>query len=176
MKRKSTILLVTLAAGGLAVAAAVSAAPPFGGCQQGPGGGAMMQGEGVGPGMHGRGPQGRHDPARQAERMERMRGHLQITAEQEPAWQAFVAQMDAQRARMQAHHAQMKAQWDGDSGTSMPQRMQQRTALMGERLAAMGEVSAALETLYGQLTPEQQARLDRAPMMMGGGRHGMRGF
>jgi Spy/CpxP family protein refolding chaperone len=47
--------------------------------------------------------------------------------------------------------------------------------MMGERLQAMGEMAAAVETFYGQLTPEQQKKFDQGPMMMGG-RHARRGF
>ena len=175
MKRMNKILLATLAATGLAVAVAATAGPRYGGCQQGygPGDGPMMQGGGYGPGGGKQG--GRHDPVRHQQRMEQMHQRLGITAEQEPAWQAFTAQMDAQRERMQAHHEQMRAQWDADDALTMPERIQRRSAFMTERLAAMQEMSAALETLYAELTPEQQAQLDSAPFMMGG-RHGPRGF
>jgi Spy/CpxP family protein refolding chaperone len=175
MKRTRTILLATLAATGVAVAVAATAGPRYGGCQQGDG--PMMQGDGYGPGggKQGRWEQGRHDPARHQQKLEKMHERLAITAEQEPAWQAFTAQMDAQRERMQAHHEQMRAQWDADEALSMPERIQRRAGFMTERLAAMQEMSAALETLYAQLTPEQQAQLDNAPFMMGG-RHGGRGF
>ncbi|MDX1593720.1 MAG: Spy/CpxP family protein refolding chaperone [Gammaproteobacteria bacterium] len=179
MKRTRTILLTTLAATGIVVAAAVAAGPRFGGCQQGygPGDGPMMQGGGYGPGrgMHGGWHQGRYDPAMHEQRLEQMHERLAITAEQEPAWQAFVAQMDAQRARMQAHHEQMRTQWSADEALSLPERIQRHAEFMGERLGAMSDMARAAETLYGQLTPEQQAQLDRAPMAMGG-RHGPRGF
>jgi hypothetical protein len=175
MKRMNKILLATLAATGVAVAVTATAGPRYGGCQQGDG--PMMQGDGYGPGggKQGRMEQGRHDPARHQQRMEQMRERLGITAEQEPAWQAFTTQMDAQRERMQAHHTQMRAQWDADEAVSMPERIQRRSEFMTERLAAMQEMSAALETLYAQLTPEQQELMDQAPIMRGG-RHGPRGF
>ena len=179
MKRTRTILLATLAATGVAVAVAATAGPRYGGCQpgQGPGSGPMMQGEGYGPdGSQGSWGQGRHDPARHAQRLEQMHQRLAITDEQEPAWQAFVARMDAQRERMQAHHEQMRARWDADEALTLPERIARRTQMMNERLAAMADMTAALETLYGQLTPEQQKQLDQAPFMMGGGRHGPRGF
>ena len=169
MKRMNKILLATLAATGVAVAVSATAGPRYGGCQQGDG--PMMQGGG----KQGLMEQGRHDPTRHQQRLEQMHQRLGITAEQEPAWQAFTTQMDAQRERMQAHHAQIRAQWDADEAVSMPERIQRRSEFMTERLAAMQEMSAALETLYAQLTPEQQAQLDNAPFMMGG-RHGPRGF
>ncbi|NCF11076.1 MAG: hypothetical protein GWP66_10415 [Gammaproteobacteria bacterium] len=179
MKRTRTILLATLAATGVAVAVAATAGPRYGGCQQGygPGDGPMMQGEGYGPGSgkQGRLEQGRQDPARHAQRLERMQQRLGITAEQEPAWQAFVVQMDAQRERMQSHREQKRAQWDADEVLTVPERIQRRSEFMTERLAAMQEMAAALETLYTQLTPEQQELMDQAPIMRGG-RHGPRGF
>ena len=179
MKRTRTILLATLAATGVAVAVAATAGSRYGGCQQGygPGDGPMMQGEGYGPGSGkaGRWEQGRQDPARHAQRLERMQQRLGITAEQEPAWQAFVVQMDAQRERMQSHRDQMRAQWDEGVTLSTPERIQRRAEFMGERLAAMTEMAESVDTLYGQLTPEQQQLFDRAPFMKGG-RHGPRGF
>jgi uncharacterized protein (DUF3084 family) len=104
-----------------------------------------------------------------------MQQRLGITAEQEPAWQAFVVQMDAQRERMQSHREQKRAQWDADEALTVPERIQRRSEFMTERLAAMQEMAAALETLYTQLTPEQQELMDQAPIMRGG-RHGPRGF
>ena len=46
--------------------------------------------------------------------------------------------------------------------------------MMNERLAAMTEMGEAVETFYAELTPEQRARFDRMPMMLG--RHQKRGF
>jgi len=179
MKRSSKIIVVTLLATGVAVA--VSAAPGYGpgGCQQGygPGNGPMMQGGGYGPhggGMYGRWQKGEHGPAAIEQRIERIRDQLAITAEQEPAWQTFIGQVANQRERMSAHHDAMQAQWSQGNGLTAVERMQQRAALMSERLAAMGEMAQAVETLYGQLTTEQQKQFDQMPMMMG--RHQRRAF
>jgi len=181
MKRSSKIIVVTLLATGVAVAAAVSAAPGFGpgGCQQGygPGNGPMMQGGGYGPhagGMSGRWQKGEYGPAAIEQRIERIHDQLAITTEQEPAWQTFIGQVANQRERMSAHHEAMQAQWSQGNGQTAVERMQQRSALMSERLAAMGEMAQAVETFYGQLTIEQQKQFDQMPMMMG--RHQRRAF
>jgi len=185
MKRSSKIIVVTLLATGVAVAAAVCAAPGYGpgGCQQGygpgngNGNGPMMQGGGSGPhggSMHGRWQKGEYGPAAIEQRIERIHDQLAITAEQEPAWQTFIGQVANQRERMSAYHDAMQAQWSQGNGLTAVERMQQRAALMSERLAAMGEMTQAVETLYGQLTTEQQKQFDQMPMMMG--RHQRRAF
>ena len=180
MKRRNKIVLTTLLASGIATAVAVSAAPPagYGGCQQGygPGNGPMQgQGYGSGGGKHGRMQQGQHDPAMFEQRLDGLHDKLGISAEQEPAWQAFHDQAKAQGERMRAHRDTMRAQWSQSEALTTPERIRRRSELMSERLAAMNDMAVAVETLYGQLTPEQQKQFDQMPMMMGG-RHARRAF
>lgn len=178
MKRNRKILLATLLAGGVATAAVVSAGPGFGpgGCAQGygPGNGPMMQGDGSGPygmrgGMHGRWDQGVRGPEAFTQRLERMHDKIGISTEQEPAWQAFAANVAAQGERMQAHRETMRAQWAQDDDLTAPERIQRRAEMMGERLGAMSEMADAVTTLYGELTPEQQKVFDLMQPM--GGHH-----
>jgi protein CpxP len=115
--------------------------------------------------------------ARQAERAARLRAELKLTAQQEPAFAAFLAagkpahapgaRADGERARLAALPA--------------PQRMQQRIERQKQRTARMEARLAALNNLYAVLTPEQKQVLDSRAMRFGGkhrghhGRHGQRG-
>jgi hypothetical protein len=102
-----------------------------------------------------------------------MKAQLQITAAQEPAWQAFTAARKQQAAAMQAMHAQMQQ----DAGNAAD-RMAQHSAAMQQQGAAMANVSNAFKTLYATLSPEQKAVADQGFGKMGhrgkggGHRHG----
>ena len=129
-----------------------------GGPGYGPGMMAMHGGPGYGPGMMAmRG--GPMSPANDAdigkfqqEQITQIKSRLGITAEQQPAWDAFAAQAGEQAKSMQAMR--------NDTGTAtMPERMQQRQK-------AMESMSASFTKLYEVLTPKQKEILDgaRGPM------------
>lgn len=88
-----------------------------------------------------------------------LKAELKLTAEQEPAWQAFEKTV---RAQMSSHAAGHAAAKDADP-------MQARIAHMEQRLAGMKEVQKARTDLYKVLTPEQKAVFDRQGPH---GRHG----
>jgi Spy/CpxP family protein refolding chaperone len=92
-----------------------------------------------------------------------LKAQLQITAAQEPAWQAFTAAAKQQVAGMQAMFAQVQRQ---DAGTA-PERLALQSTLMQQRGAAMATMSNALNALYAVLTPEQRAIVDQQHAMMG---------
>jgi len=138
------------------------------GMGMGPG---KMQG-GMGPGMM----QGGGGPgAMSAQHLTDMKTRLAITAEQEPAWQAFSAKAAEQATLMQAMHAQH--QQAADANEAAPDRMARHIGLMTQRLAGMQAMNAAMKDLYGVLTPEQRTVADQSFGHMGprGARHGMRG-
>lgn len=155
--RKAAIALAI--AGGLATAVIAVAQPGPG---YGPGNGPGMMGRGGpgmmmggGPGMMmgaGRGPMfasNEVDLAKfQQDRLGQLKSQLAITAEQQPAWDAFAARASEQAKAMQA------LRQDTSVGT-MPERMQQRQKAM----AAMTE---SLTKLYEALTPKQREVLDRS--------------
>lgn len=95
--------------------------------------------------------------------LDTLKTELKLTAEQEPAWQAFEK---TARAQMSAHHADQPATAEGADP------MQARIAHMEQRLAGMKEVQKARTELYQVLTPEQRAVLDRAGPRGRHGRHG----
>ncbi len=169
MKRTYKILGGIAAASTLALGATVWAQPgPGMGMGMGMGG-AMPMGAMMG-GATPMGAMATHDPAAYADtRLAALKTELKITAEQESAWQAFATQAKSQAATMQAMHAAMQA----DTG-SAPQRMEQRTQMMKQRIAGMETMTSALNDLYAVLSPEQKALADqrfghmgRAPMARG---------
>jgi periplasmic protein CpxP/Spy len=155
MKRIHKILIG--AAGVLAVAAAtaVVAAPHdgMGPCGGGPGMG-MMHGE------HGRG----GDMAAMAEKhLAKLKTDLKITAQQEPAWQAFATKAAEQAKAMQAQHQQHMQERDkgAPANVSAPDRMAEHLSQMKQHLAGMESMQAAVKDLYAALTPEQRALADK---------------
>ena len=110
---------------------------------------------------------------RQAQHAARLRADLKITAQQEPAFAAFLAAgkpVGRQDARG-FDRAQLAA-------LPAPQRLQQRIERQKQRTARMEARLAALNNLYAVLTPEQKQVLDSRALRMGGkhrGHHGGHG-
>lgn len=128
------------------VAAALAAAAPLAAQPFGP------RGAGPGPGM---GPAA-FDPAVAADaRLSAMHAQLAITAEQQPAWDAFAA---AVRQQAQDMHAARQAMWQSTANAA--ERMTQRAQIMQRRAAGSAVVAQAFTTLYAQLGADQRARAD----------------
>lgn len=108
---------------------------------------------------------------RQARRVAKLRADLKLTAQQEPAFAAFVAagqrapRPDAGNGGERARLAAMPA----------PQRLQQQIERQKQRTARMEARLAALNNLYAVLTPEQKQVLDSRAVRLGGKHHGHRG-
>lgn len=156
--RKGAIAIVAVSGLAIALAAVAQPGPGFG---HGPGFGPGMMGHG-GPGMMmggGHGPMFASNAADiakfQQDRLAQLKSQLGITAEQQPAWDAFAAQAAEQAKTMQALHK------DATAGT-MPERMKQHQQAMTERQKAMGSMSESFTRLYEALTPQQREVLDRS--------------
>ena len=111
---------------------------------------------------------GRRDPAALQQRMEqglaREKARLQITAAQEPAWNAFTTAIrpdPAQRARMHAE----RGEW---AKLTTPERIDRMRAERTQRDAEIDRRGEATKTFYAALTPAQQKLFDERPMMHGG--------
>lgn len=117
--------------------------------------------------------------AKRAERLARMQKHmaerqaalkadLKITAQQEPAWNAFVArtQPDARPNRQGP-----REDW---SKLTTPQRLDKMAALKAERDARMAQRHDAIKSFYAVLNAEQQKVFD-AKQMQGFQRASMNG-
>lgn len=152
----------------LAIASALSLGLVSAAALSGPGG--MGMGMGMGGGCAGYGPGGGHHrmmsgnmeqraemmQQRHAERMELLKYRLQLTPEQEAAWQNLV---DAQKS----HHetmGQRPRQGDQQGEVNFVDRFDNRIQFMEQRLAGMKEVAQAANALYTQLDPEQQQVMD----------------
>lgn len=122
----------------------------------------------------------RHDPQRHAERMQRMqermaahqerlKASLQLTPQQEPAWNAFVA-----RTQPQPRPAQPAMDREAWAKLSTPERLDRMEALKAERDRNMAQRHEAIRSFYAQLNPAQQKAFDaqRGVGMMRAGDHG----
>lgn len=145
--------------------AGLALAAPFG-PGAGPGGpsfGPMAGGpSGFGPGAHFRG----GDPAAFVDsRLGALQAELKITAQQQPAWDAFAAKVRQQAAAMQKLHDKV-----GQSAATAPDRMAQGADFMKQRAVGMEATAAAMKDLYAVLTPEQRVVVDRGFGPGGSGR------
>lgn len=102
---------------------------------------------------------------------------LKITEQQRAAWTGFA---DAVKSSQQPMKDLCAARKDQPRDAALPQRLERMEAMMSARLQQLQKVRPALDTLYAQLTPDQQKTADglmRQAMRHGGGfggHHGMR--
>jgi len=93
---------------------------------------------------------------RAQKRLGELKANLKLTAEQEPAWQAFADKMNAQGRNMGASREKM---WQEMPGTS-PERMAKAAEAMKERAQTMADMADAVKAFYDVLTPAQKATFD----------------
>ena len=122
-------------------------------------------------GMHGK--HGKHGHKTQAERMELRAKHraalkakLNLTAQQEAAWNTFTASRQGQMRSMADRQA-MRAEM---ASMTTPQRVDKMLELAEARRAKMIERAQATKAFYAQLTPAQQAVFDAEAKFKGHGR------
>lgn len=182
MKRIHKIIAATTGALALVAVTAVTAAPygAFGGGPGYMGGGHMGMmyggmGAGMGPGMGHGGMSGGGIGMMSEQGLVQLKTQLAITAQQEPAWQAFTAKAAEQWKLMQTTHEQ---HWQAaNAATSAPAQMSLRIGYMTQHLAGMQAMNTALTDLYAVLTPEQRTLADQVLGHMGprGQGRGLRG-
>jgi len=102
---------------------------------------------------------------RQARRAAKLRAELKITAQQEPAFAAFLA------AGKPARHPQARAEHGKLAALPAPQRLQQHIERQKQRTARMEARLSALNSLYAALSPEQRKVFDEQKQGRRGGRH-----
>jgi hypothetical protein len=132
----------------------------------GPGGGpGAMMGYG-GPGMMGfggHGPRFAHSEADlekfQQERLAQFKARLNITAVQQPAWDAYAAKVSAQHKAMQAIHLERDK---APIAATTPERMKQQQQFISEQQKSMASMTEAVTKLYDVLTPQQREVFDRS--------------
>lgn len=113
--------------------------------------------------------------ARMAERQAKLKADLKLSPEQEPAWNAFVARMDAAKGSHGQRGQRERSNW---SELSTPERLDKMQARMAERQAAMNQRFEAIKSFYANLNAEQQKVFDSQRMgsfhragMKGGHKH-----
>ena len=89
--------------------------------------------------------------------LEGLHDALAITPAQEQAWLAFANAVTDQAADMQAFRTRIVQSSTGNA----PQRAALAEQFMAQRLESAGAVASSMAALYGELTPAQQAILDR---------------
>ena len=88
------------------------------------------------------------------ERQNKLKQALQITASQEPAWNAFVASMAPPAQGMQ------RPSRDEMAKLTTPQRLERMQAMKAQHDQHMAARVEATKRFYSALTPEQQKRFD----------------
>lgn len=90
-------------------------------------------------------------------RLAYLKGELNITEEQKPAWDAYVSAITGRVETMQSLHQGMVATMQKGSAT---ERMDARIAAMEAMLESMKALKPATEGLYAVLTAEQKTIAD----------------
>lgn len=90
-------------------------------------------------------------------RLERVKSRLQITAAQEGAWSAYVAEAKQQA---EARRKWMTTMHESESA-SLPERAELRNQIWKQRQAQSETMVQKLKDLYAVLTPEQKPAADR---------------
>lgn len=104
---------------------------------------------------------------RQAAHLAGLKEKLQLSAEQEAAWNAFAA---GAQPGSRSEGRDRKAMRDEFDKLSTPERLDRMQAMADKRHARMAERAEAIKAFYAQLTPEQQKVFDAEAMP--GGHHG----
>lgn len=101
-----------------------------------------------------------HMLQRLAEHQARLKASLQLTPQQEPAWNAFVA-----RTQPPQRPAQAPIDREAWQRLSTPQRLDRMDAMKAERDRALAQRHEAIRSFYAQLNPAQQKAFDaQAPL------------
>ncbi len=105
-----------------------------------------------------------------AERQNKLKQSLQITAAQETAWNTFVASMAPPKTGMN------RPSRDEMQKLTTPQRLEHMQAMKAQRDQHMAARVEATKRFYSALTPEQQKRFDaESHRFMGHGKGGGKG-
>lgn len=162
---------------GAALAAGLAVAIPALAQQGGPGGFHRMHGWGGGPGG-GMARMCTDTEAHMAGMLAFAEAKLKITEQQRPSWNALVQQVRSLTPTIQQACTTMQAARQADQPPALTERLSRMEAMMTTGLDALKRVKPALDTLYGELTPEQKKIADTmvpgGPMR--GGPAGKRGW
>jgi protein CpxP len=108
---------------------------------------------------------------KRAEHQAKLRDALKLNAQQQPAWDAFVAKTTPPQ-RGEAGERGARPDRAAFAKLSAPQRMERQIAMQKQRTERMESRLAALNSFYSVLTPEQRKTFDeQSKQRRGGHRH-----
>lgn len=105
--------------------------------------------------------------ARANKHLNELKTKLNLTSDQQPAWQAFSDQINEQAKNMATLQNKMKDRAKNMPMTlpmSVPEQMAKMAEQMKERAQDMGKMADTVNTFYAALTPEQQVIFDKTHM------------
>ncbi|HVL74910.1 MAG TPA: Spy/CpxP family protein refolding chaperone [Noviherbaspirillum sp.] len=107
---------------------------------------------------------------RMQQKTEELRAKLNLTPQQEPAWNAYVAAMTPKQGERPARPSREEM-----AKLTAPERMDRMHAMMQRAEQAMAVRAKATRDFYAVLTPEQRKVFDEN-FHMGRGHHGKKGM
>jgi protein CpxP len=108
---------------------------------------------------------------KRAEHQAKLRDALKLNAQQQPAWDAFVAKTTPPQ-RGETGQRGARPDRAAFATLSAPQRMERQIAMQKQRTERMESRLAALNNFYSVLTPEQRKTFDeQSKQRRGGHRH-----
>lgn len=104
------------------------------------------------------------DPVARAQKhLSELKAKLNLTNNQQTAWQAFSDQVNDQAKNMADMRGQMKGNMSAMPKTA-PDQMAKMADMMKDRSQNMEKMADAVKTFYDTLTPEQQTAFDKVHM------------
>lgn len=101
------------------------------------------------------------DPVARAQKhLSEMKAKLNLTNDQQPAWQAFSDQVNDQAKNMADIRGKMKDNMSTMPKTA-PDQMAKMADMMKDRSQNMEKMAGAVKKFYDTLTPEQQTAFDK---------------
>ncbi|KAF0101472.1 MAG: hypothetical protein FD187_1976 [bacterium] len=98
--------------------------------------------------------------ARANKHLTELKAQLNLTADQQPAWQAFSDHVNDQAGKMKSMRDMMKNNAMPMAKTA-PEQMARMADIMKERSESMAGMADAVKKFYATLTPVQQAAFDK---------------
>lgn len=106
----------------------------------------------------------RTDPiARAQKNLSELKAKLNLTNDQQPAWQTFSDQVNDQAKNMTEMRNKMKDKMQTMPKTA-PEQMANMAEMMKDRAQGIAKMADAVKTFYATLTPEQQIAFDKVHM------------
>ena len=109
------------------------------------------------------GEMGMDSVARATKHLSELKAKLNLTNDQQPAWQTFSDQVTDQAKTMEAMRDKMKDKAQTMPKTA-PEQMAKMADMMKDRAQAMAKMADNVKTFYATLTPEQQTSFDQVHM------------